>query len=331
MPNGLALLGELGVRLADDLGHPFRGIRYVSRSGVTAAADFPVGPGRGIRRTALSAALLARASELESIVLRFGTPAELEVESDRVALRVGNERLTAPLIVGADGLHSKLRAVAVQASSSRRYWRWGMRQHFAVEPWSEYVDVHWGPGIEAYVTPVAAREVGLAFLWHRGLRGPASSTVSFPWLLSFFPAVAARLAGATPTSAVASIGPLEQRVSRPTGDGVALIGDASGYLDAITGEGLSLAFAQAVALEHIAARLAGATAPLTAADLGDYADAVRRITAPYKRMTSLVLLLSRHGWLADPAIRVLRASPKLFEHLLMANMGLVPITRFWRH
>jgi menaquinone-9 beta-reductase len=331
MPSGLALLGELGVRLGDGVGRPLRGIRYVSRTGVIAEADFRVGPGRGVRRTELSAALVAKASELASVALRFGERAEIDSCEGRLAVRVGPDRLIAPLIVGADGLHSKLRAAVSSAPVTRRHWRWGMRQHFAVEPWSEYVEVHWGPGVEAYVTPIGPRETGLAFLWHRRFhRRTDAGTLTFPRLLALFPGIAARLAGAATTTAVASTGPLEQRVGRATADGVALIGDASGYVDAITGEGLSLAFAQALALEPLAERLMHATAALTAADLSEYAAALQRIARPYKRMTSLALLLSQHRWVSGPTIRALRASPALFEHGLMANMGLVPITRFWR-
>src|SRR5262249_26606450 len=156
------------------------GIRYVSRLGRTAAADFPVGPGRGIRRTALSSALLARVSRLENVVVRFGTRADLQGMSDRVVVRVGAEVLSAPLIVGADGLTSRMRVATALARGARRHWRWGMRQHFAVAPWSDYVEVHWGPGVEAYVTPVAGDEVGLAFLWdRRSFRGPAPATERF--------------------------------------------------------------------------------------------------------------------------------------------------------
>jgi flavin-dependent dehydrogenase len=331
MPSGLALLGRLGVQLGDDVGRQFRGIRYVSQTGVIAEADFRVGPGRSIRRTELSAALLAKASELSTVALRFGVRADIERRDGQLAVRVGSERLSAPLIVAADGLHSKLRAAVSSAPVTRRHWRWGMRQHFAVPPWSDFVEVHWGPGVEAYVTPIGSRETGLAFLWHRRFhRRTDAGSLTFSRLLALFPGIAARLAGATTTTAVASIGPLEQRVSQPTSDGVVLIGDASGYLDAITGEGLSLAFAQALALEGLAERLAHATAALTTADLADYAAALRRIAQPYKRMTSLALLLSQHRWVSGSTIRALRASPALFEHGLMANMGLVPITRFWR-
>src|SRR5207248_212791 len=122
MPTGIASLANLDVHFPDDVGRPFRGIRYLSRDGRTAAADFPVGPGRGIRRTALSSALLARASRLENLVVRFGTRADLEWLSGRMVVRVGTEHLSAPLIIGADGLTSRIRAATALARTARRHW-----------------------------------------------------------------------------------------------------------------------------------------------------------------------------------------------------------------
>ena len=63
MPPGVAWLRRMGVEIARDATHPFRGIRYVDRD-VVAEANFVEGPGLGVRRTALSVAMDARAAAL---------------------------------------------------------------------------------------------------------------------------------------------------------------------------------------------------------------------------------------------------------------------------
>ena len=41
----------------------------------------------------------------------------------------------------------------------------GVRQHFNVEPWSAFVEIHWGSGIEAYVSPVSETSINVSLLW----------------------------------------------------------------------------------------------------------------------------------------------------------------------
>jgi flavin-dependent dehydrogenase len=106
-----------------------------------------------------------------------------------------------------------------------------------------------------------------------------------------------------------------------------LIGDAAGYLDAITGEGISLALAQALSLDTtVVPLLQDAAQPrrrLTTQDLQTYAHAYQTIVKPYYRVTHLVLTLSRYPAIAARIIRALGQRPEVFQHFLSANMGLV--------
>ena len=134
-----------------DRARPFRGIRYVEDD-VAAEADFVEGPGLGIRRTALSAAMLARAAAL-GVDLRQGCKAgSFVAHSDRVVLETERGPIESRWLVGADGLHGQVRRAC------------GVRRHFRLAPWSEFVEVHWADGVEAYVTPVGPDRVGIAFL-----------------------------------------------------------------------------------------------------------------------------------------------------------------------
>ncbi len=329
MPTGVAHLERLGVlkHLAKESSAPFLGIRYHSPRGSVAAAAFSEGPGLGIRRRALSDALLSRAREFPSLVIREGEPVEpLARGSDGVVVRVGGKVLSTRLLVGADGLSSRVRRFAGLDGARKRLRRYGARHHFAIERWSEHVEVHWREGIEAYVTPSGVREVGVALLWDRARHGkvPGRET-AFASMLRWFPDLERRLAGVPPSDRLLASGPLYRTATGSVADGVLLVGDAAGYLDAITGEGLSLAMAQSHALEDtVVPLLAGSRSRgmLRAAELAGYAHALRAIVGPYYRVTRLVLFLSRHPGLAERVIRIFSREPDLFRLVLSASMGL---------
>jgi flavin-dependent dehydrogenase len=236
MPGGVAVLRRLGV---DPRGCDLRGIRYLA-AGSAATAEFPGEPGRGIRRTELHRAL-AEAAARAGIETVPGRVEEIRQDADGVTAA----GLRARWLVGADGLHSSVRTTVFGSSAADRpaRRRWGLRTHVATAPWSEYVEVHWSPVGEAYVTPVAPDLVGIAVL--------TSCRATPDRLLTAFPRLQEHLTG-SPTGPVRGAGPLRQPVRRRVAGRVLLVGDAAGYVDALTGEGLCLGFRCA---EAVVARL----------------------------------------------------------------------------
>jgi flavin-dependent dehydrogenase len=234
MPTGLAALARIGV---DPPGVPFRGIRYLDASGRRQVrADLPHGAGRGVRRTALVAALQRRGGQLGVVQRLARVDAVTPGRTPSLTLRDGDQEV-ADVIFGCDGLGSTVRsAVGVDrpAIGQRRY---GLRAHFRTAPWSDDVEVYWSRSAEAYVTPVADDLVGVAILGDRGM--------PYEQRLRSFPALARRLAGAEPLGPVLGAGPLRRQATTPVRGGVLLVGDAAGYVDALTGEGLSVGFAGA--------------------------------------------------------------------------------------
>jgi flavin-dependent dehydrogenase len=258
MPGGLGELMSLGV---DPVGMPFRGIAYLSEHR-RAEARFRDGPGRGVRRTTLHAAMAARAKEQDNewISTRIKS-----VRQDAHGVTAAGVR--ARWLVAADGLHSTVRravGITAVAGKPRRY---GVRWHYRIPVWSEFVEVYWSRWGEAYVTPVEPDLVGVAILSrHRPELG-------------WFPRLASHLDGASFGHA-RGCGPLRQVVSRRVAGRVLLVGDAAGYEDALTGEGISLAVKQAAA---------AVTAIIDEAP-SSYEAAWRRITRDYRLLTRALVL-----------------------------------------
>ena len=115
--------------------------------------------------------------------------------------------------------------------------RFGVRRHFRVAPWTDLVEVHWGRSVEAYVTPVADDVVGVALL------GPAHH--DYDRTLDSFAALRRHLGDAETLGPPRGAGPLHQQTQPAHGGRVRLVGDASGYVDALTGEGVRVGLAQA--------------------------------------------------------------------------------------
>jgi menaquinone-9 beta-reductase len=289
MPDAVARLREIGV---EPRGLPFRGIRYFDGEAM-AEGLFPQSGGLGVRRTELHGVLVRRAEEV-GVDLRWGIKAERLPTEGR-------------WIVGADGLRSQVRRWAGLDGGEGPVRRFGVRRHFATAPWSEFVEVYWGPDCEAYVTPVAADQVGVAFLW-------SGRKADFDDLLESLPALRERIAGAPAASRDRGTGPLHQRARKVTRGNVALVGDAAGYLDAITGEGLAVALHESAALVDA----------LVKGDLRFYEADWRRINRLPNFMTGLVLALERRPRLRARAIRALAAEPALFSRLLGIHARTLP-------
>ncbi len=316
MPAGLAALERLGVlpHLERDDTSPFTSITYV-QDGRRVEGALKAPGGLGVRRLALSAALRARVAELKVEVRSHCAVRSHERVAGAMRLHTDAGPLDATLLVGADGLHSNLRKAEGLEVQSRGPRRFGLRRHVAMAPWAPTVEVHFGDGAEAYVTPAGRNRVGVAFLWEDGAISP---TVSFEALLQRFPELAARLAGHPFDSEPRGAGPLRQVVSWPTSPRLALVGDAAGYVDAITGEGLSLAFDGAAALGAALNDVLAGDA--TATSLEPYALAHRRAFERYARLAGTLVWTAHRPALRRFVVDRLIAAPKLFEWALAAAL-----------
>jgi len=325
LPNGVAALARIGIDAAAVSAHgrTIAGVRYFTSQGRTAEASFAGCPGVGIRRSDLSRVLFEHVRTLPGIEAVTGAAAVTLDDSGRPLVRAAGNVFRPKLVIGADGLQSRTREAVGIAVERRGRRRWGCRQHFDGEPWSDRVEVYFGRGFEVYVTPVA-HGVNVAVLWDAcvvDMPGGGSPVAS---LVARVPALARRLEGRAPSDRPRAGGPFDVRVRRPWRAGVLLVGDAAGYVDALTGEGVGLALEQAALLSDSVVPALRRTPPGGVVDsdaLAECARAARARAQPNRQLTRLLVRLARHPALVERLVAALASSPTLFAHLLDVNMG----------
>jgi flavin-dependent dehydrogenase len=335
MPQGAAALRALG--LLDELvaagARRFAGIRYHAGPGAVAEGAFPEVAGErlglAVRRLALDAALLGLARRTPGVEVREGARASgplLEAGRAAGARLEGGEEVRARVLVAADGNRSALRRqLGLEARSPLRP-RFGVTCHLAhaAHPPGErlFVDVILARGGEVYVTPVGPEVTLVAILLEReAMRGFAGRLdAAFREALRASDALPRALREAEPIGPARAIGPLGSRARRVVADGALLVGDAAGFLDAITGEGMSIALASApvaaAAIDHALAR-----GDVSARALAPYARFRARAVRDQERLTRMILALAARPRLARAAIALLARRPRLFTKLLGVNCG----------
>jgi flavin-dependent dehydrogenase len=286
MPGAVAALHELAIRPA---GRPLRGIRYTD-GGRSVDALFRAGSGLGVRRLELHRAL-RDAVHARGIPVHAASVDAVD-QDDRAVTAAG---VQARYLAAADGLHSTVRRRVGLDVPARGTPRFGLRRHFPVGPWTDLVEVHWAEHGEAYVTPVAPDLVGVAVLTDR--RG------SFEELMAGFPLLADRLGPAAAASTrTRGAGPLRQRSRARVAGRVLLVGDAAGYVDALTGEGIAIGLASARALVSC----------VVADDPRSYEDQWRRATRRYRRLTESLLWARNRPAARSAIVPVAARLPRAF-------------------
>jgi flavin-dependent dehydrogenase len=300
MPDSIAALQELGIEIAGDEGYSLRGIKFLEKE-ESATACFPTGRGVGLRRPILHEKMLRRAAAL-GVQFLWETPVTgIGEHGVNIA---GGHFVQAKWIIGADGGQSLVRRWAGLDSFNKRASRMAWRAHFAVAPWSEYVEIHWAESAQAYVTPVSANEVCVVMTSRNENR-------DIRLALNEFPELGTRLRSEPLSRPARGTITTMHRLKRVCRGNVALIGDASGSVDAITGEGLSLSFHQAVALAEAMEKNC----------LEWYQKAHRQFARRPTFMARLLLLLDGRAGLRRRALTVFRNSPELFARLVSIHVG----------
>jgi len=307
MPDTLTALKALDIDLSHREAIRFRGIRFgEAESANSVEADFGQSFGLGIRRTVLHAKLAERAAEL-GVVLLWGS--RVTLNGDGRILCQG-EPVRSKWVIGADGEASPFRKWAALDEARHEHIRFAARQHFQVTPWTDFVEVYWGRDSQITVAAIAPEEVCVAVTSRiPGLR--------FRDALERVPALASRLRNLPGLGKLRGARTASRRLRRVYRDRLALVGDASGSVDPLTGEGIGLAFKQAAALVQA----------ITRNDLRAYQAAHDGIGKAPRLMSRLMLAMDAHPNFRRRALTILASEPSLFSRLLQFNVGKLTLSK----
>jgi flavin-dependent dehydrogenase len=299
MPDATVALKKLGVDLPHD-SCSLRGVRFLA-SGLSAEAAFPSEcVGLSVRRTDMHRILVERAMELGVDLLWQSAVTGI---SD-TGVRVGHRRIKTAWVIGADGSNSRVRQWAGLKTATRTKLRYAFRRHYRVAPWTDRMEIYWGKHSQAYATAVTRDEVCVA-------AASSDPHLRLEEAISEFPDLSERLRGAEATSTERGAVSANCKLRRVWRKNVALIGDASGTVDAITGEGLDLAFSQALALANC----------LKNGSFAAYQSAHRSLALRPSLMARLMLTLDGRPRLQRRTLQVLRRRPEIFRRLLALHVG----------
>jgi flavin-dependent dehydrogenase len=219
-------------------------------------------------------------------------------------VRLDGEPCTYRYLIGADGQSSRVRQASGLGQGKILSRRFGTRCHYQVKPWTRMVEVHWGNLGQAYITPVGREEICVATV----ARDPS---IKMGAVLDSMPALRLNLEGARELSRVRGALTTTRKLRRVTVGNVALVGDASGSADAVTGEGIGLSFRQALLLAEA----------MAVENLHIYEAGHPLIQRMPHLMSRVMLRMDAWPWTRERAMSALSGQPQLFSHLLALHLG----------
>jgi flavin-dependent dehydrogenase len=319
-PAGVAALEHLGA-LASVEGSSARinRLRFEFEDVVCVGSLSPSGRhGLGVARQALDTALVETAARSGAeVACGVRVTGLLQADGSFAGVEADHSRFEARVIVAADGIGSPLRLKAGLGGAPEAVRRYGVAAHLGLDSDAgDAISVHFRRSHEVYVTPVGRREVNVAVLLgaREAARLGGRLEAGFREHIRGVPELAAAALLEPPRAA----GPFPVRAVALSRENLVLAGDAAGFHDAISGEGMSLALRSApLAAEAVLRYLeTGSRAGFEA-----YEDAVRMLRRPSTLFARLMLTLRDRPALARRALRNLARRPDSFTRLVGLNGG----------
>jgi geranylgeranyl reductase family protein len=345
-PEAARVMDRLGVLKAVDAAgaQPLSGMRIVAPDGTVLDGTYPTsGPWRGyrdhalaIRREVFDRILLERARALPVDVRERHRVTGLIVEGGLVrgvkteSAEGAPMELRSRLVVGADGRASVV-AHALGLVRPHRLRRLALIQHVSgVEGLGDRGEIYVDPPDYSILNPVAPGIVNVSLVVPLAHAKPYSARLEtfMEARLRQLRHVPGRLAGMKAEGPVMAMGPLAYRVGEPRVGGVLLAGDAAGFYDPFTGEGLYTALRSAELLAEVA-HPALTSGDVSAGALAPYARAKRAAFADKARVTQALQLIIAHRRLANIAARFLQRRPALLGTLMGVIGDFIPPRALW--
>jgi menaquinone-9 beta-reductase len=313
LPDGLAALKRLGIRVPASEGRALCGIRFLTGDR-SAQAVFPQHSyGLALRRTVLHRLMAERAEQLGVELLWRTVVTGISSQGVHLRTRLDPRQMSARWIVGANGFNSQLRRWVGIANFSRPRLRFAFRRHYRVAPWTDHMEVYWGEHCQGYAVAIDGERVCVAVASHDPKLRSEDGLRTLPQLRS-------RLHRAEVISTERGALTGNRKLLRVWRGNVALIGDAAGTVDAITGEGLGLAFSQAVALADC----------FESGSLAHYQTEHRKLMRRLLWMSRLMLTLDGRSKLQHRTLQVFERHPEIFRRLIAMHVGALPPTHLVR-
>ena len=340
-PEAARVLDRLGVlKTLDTAGAaPLAGMRITAPDGTVLVGRYrAVGAFRpyrehamGVERATLDSVLAERLRALPVDFRERARVTDVLLEGDRVAGVSGVDAegapltVRAPLVIAADGRHSIV-AQRLGLRRAHRLRRMALVTYVSgVSDCRDFGEIFVDPPDYAILNPLAPDRINLSLVVPLDDAAPWSGRLEtfFRARARQLPHLARRLADARQEAPVRALGPLAYRVDEPRVGGVLLVGDAGGFYDPFTGEGIFAALRSAELAAGLAAR-AVRDGDVSARRLAVYARARRRTFAGKARVTRALQLLIRRRALANVAARALAARPALLDAVLGVIGDFVP-------
>ncbi len=346
-PEAARVLDRLDVLKAVDAAgaQALRGMRITAPDGTVLDGPYPTeGPWRGFRdhalavpREVLDRLLVERARALVDVRERHRVTGLLREGARVVGVRAETEdgariEVRARLVVGADGRASVV-ARALGLVRPHRLRRLALIQHVSgIDGLGDRGEIYVDPPDYSILSPVAPGLVNLSLVVPLAHAAPYRGRMEtfLAARLKQLRHLPARLAGMRAEGPLRVMGPLAYRVREPRADGLVLVGDAAGFYDPFTGEGLYTALRSAELLAEVADP-ALKRGDVSAAALAPYAAARREAFAAKARLTRALQIVIRHRTTANAAARLLGRRPALLSTLMGIIGDFVPPRALWRN
>jgi flavin-dependent dehydrogenase len=340
-PEAARVLDGLGVLKAVDAAgaQPLSGMRITAPDGTVLEGTYPTtGRWRGyrdhalaIRREVLDRILVERARSLPVDVRERHRVTGLIVEGGAAVGVRAEDAEGAPLeirsrlVVGADGRASVV-ARSLGLVRPHRLRRLALIQHVGgIEGLGDRGEIYVDPPDYSILNPVAPGIVNLSLVVPLAHATPYRGRMEtfFEARLKQLRHLPPRLQGMRPEGPLMVMGSLAYRVAEPRVGGVLLVGDAAGFYDPFTGEGLYTALRSAELLAEVA-HPALASGDVSVRALAPYGRAKREAFAGKARVTRVLQLLIAHRRLASGAARFLERRPARLGALMGVIGDFVP-------
>jgi flavin-dependent dehydrogenase len=332
-PSGVAVLDRLGLTQAVG-GCRVERLRYHGY-GLTAESAFPCPSPRGgpaptmlaQRRLRLDDTLVAAARATPGVrVYEDAAVDGAVVEQGRaVGLGVGGDLRRAGLVVGADGIASRVRRSLGLDAAPRRARRVGVRAHYRLAAGKappSRLEIFLGARHELYVAPLPDGEVLVAALADGAALGGKARAALARWI-DEEPLLRDLLEGAEPLTDVAGRMPVAGRARAGFAPGAVLLGDAASATDPLTAGGLAHAMVTAERLAAHARRIVTEGKGREGDRLLARFDAERRrLLRPPTLLTAGLLAVVGRPRLARLTLRLMRAQPRAMRRLIGVAAGI---------